>query len=51
MFTPDEGFALVLKYYDIKIERIEVSKNNVTVKTLLVLMLNWMIFYKGVISE
>lgn len=32
MFTPDEGFALVLKYYDIKLERIEVFKNNVTVK-------------------
>ncbi|PTY89743.1 Cas9 inhibitor AcrIIA9 family protein [Heyndrickxia sporothermodurans] len=32
MFTPDEGFALVLKYFDIKVELIEVPEVNVPVK-------------------
>ncbi len=32
MFTPDEGFVLVLKYFDIKIEKIEIPEVKVPVK-------------------
>lgn len=32
MFTPDEGFALVLKYFDIQIEKIEVPEMKVPEK-------------------
>ncbi|MGG4506367.1 hypothetical protein ABEW77_10995 [Heyndrickxia sporothermodurans] len=32
IFTPDEGFALVLKYFDIKTEKIEVPEVKLSVK-------------------
>lgn len=32
MFTPDEGFALILKYFDIKIGKIEVPEVKVSEK-------------------
>ena len=32
MFTPDEGFALVLKYFDIKNEKNEIPEVKVPVK-------------------
>ncbi|WP_273123414.1 Cas9 inhibitor AcrIIA9 family protein [Bacillus weihaiensis] len=32
MFTPDEGFALVLKYFDIKNEKIEIPELKVPVE-------------------
>lgn len=33
MFTPDEGFALVLKYFDIKIQKVEIPESKIPTKT------------------